>query len=216
MSSLLVVIRENITQREHQQQIVLEKVRSELEVLKLQISPHFLFNTLNNIRWLTRNATSKADDAIVKLSSILRYIVYQTNETKTTLEQELTHIQDYIELQKLRLTDSTTVILEINDITPSVFIEPLLFIPFVENAFKYGVSNEIPSRIHIQFYVKDETLYFSCKNQLLRKNTTSLQESGLGIKNVQKRLELLYTNTYSLIFGESDGQFNVKLSLPLK
>ena len=213
VSSMLALLRDRLREREEKQQIQLEKVAAELAVLKLQISPHFLFNTLNNIRWLTRQKSDKAEDAIVKLSQLLRYVIYQTNNEKVALAQEINHLQHYIDLQKMRLNEKDTVSFVCEGDVDKYRIEPLLFIPFVENAFKYGLHSQHKSRIKIGIEVQDNILLFFTENPIFDNNLPKEGESGVGIKNVQRRLALHYPHRHDLQIEDSGGFFRVKLSL---
>jgi len=216
VSSVLVLVQDRVKTREMQQKILFEKTNAELEVLKLQISPHFLFNTLNNIRWLARQKSDKTEDAVVKLSTLLRYILYQAKESKVELSQEIKHLEDFITLQRMRLTDRTIVEFVCQGETDKYLIEPLLFIPFVENAFKYGVHSQLRSNIAISINVTDDLLVFMVKNAVFdKKNTIEVESSGIGIANVEKRLKLIYPETYDLKITEDDKFYEVKLMIKL-
>lgn len=213
VSSMLALVRDRLREREEKQQIQLEKVAAELAVLKLQISPHFLFNTLNNIRWLTRQKSDKAEDAVVKLSQLLRYVIYQTNNEKVNLTQEINHLHHYLDLQKMRLTEKDTVSLICEGEVERYRIEPLLFIPFVENAFKYGLHSQHKSEIKIGIKVEGNILLFFTENSIFENNLPKEGESGMGIKNTQRRLALHYPHRHELQLEEKDGIFRVTLSL---
>ncbi len=193
----------------------MEKLVADLALLKLQISPHFLFNTLNNIRWLTRQKSDKAEDAVVKLSQLLRYVIYQTNNEKVALAQEINHLQHYIDLQKMRLNEKDMVSFICEGDIEQYRIEPLLFIPFVENAFKYGLHSQYKSEIKVSIQVKDTTLLFFSENPIFENNLAKEGESGVGIKNVQRRLALHYPHRHELQLREEEGIFRVTLSLQM-
>jgi hypothetical protein len=213
LSSIIVVIQDSYKVREAQKGILLEKIASELEVLKLQISPHFLFNTLNNIRWLARQKSDKTEDAIVRLSTLLRYILYQANAEKVPLSQEIKHLEDYISLQKMRLTERTEVDFKYVGDIGQFQIEPLIFIPFVENSFKYGVHNQASSKIKIYLKVSKNYLIFETENQIFEQSLEA--ESGIGIQNVQRRLEMLYPEKHTLEISEKNKIFELKLTINL-
>lgn len=215
MGTLLAFIRERIRNKEEKQQIEIEKTAAELAMLKLQISPHFLFNTLNNIRWLARQKSDKTEDAVVKLSTLLRYILYHTNEAKVLLIQEIKHLEDYIELQKMRLTERTSVHFRCDGEIHNFRIEPLIYIPFVENAFKYGVHNSRNSEINISIKVIDKHLTFVVENTVFESNIPSNEDSGIGIQNVQRRLEMFYPALHDLKIEQQEGKFLVNLKIEL-
>lgn len=179
VSSLMALFRYHTRSQEAQQQMVLEKVSAELAMLKLQVSPHFLFNTLNNIRWLARQKSDQTEAAVVTLAQLLRYMIYQAQQNKVPLRSEVQHLRDYVDLQKMRLTSLHTVTFHCEGDIDAHQIEPLLFIPFVENAFKYGIHSQQPGQssrsagagsppgpgpININLTVTDDTLTFSTEN----------------------------------------------------
>ncbi|WP_428654853.1 sensor histidine kinase [Runella sp.] len=215
VSSILALLRDRLREREEKQQIQLEKVAAELAVLKLQISPHFLFNTLNNLRWLTRQKSDKAEDVVVKLSQLLRYMVYEANAEKVPLSKEIAHLQHYIDLQKIRLTDKDCVLFECQGSIEKHFIEPLLFIPFVENAFKYGLHSQQSGEIRFRFEVTENTISFFSENAVFENNLPAEGQSGIGIQNVKRRLALHYPEAHSLKISQNDGIFRVHLLLQM-
>ncbi len=233
VSSLMALFRYHTRSQAAQQQMSLEKVSAELAMLKLQVSPHFLFNTLNNIRWLARKKSDQTEAAVVTLAQLLRYMIYQARQDKVPLRQEVQHLQDYIDLQTMRLTSQHTVTFACAGDIDAYQIEPLLFIPFVENAFKYGLHSQQPGQIRIGLRVADHTLSFSTENPTgtvvtddvpARTATTLAQAggtdgsepaSGIGVLNVQKRLALHYPNRHELNLTADNGMFRVDLTLDL-
>jgi sensor histidine kinase YesM len=215
-SWMLALVRERTRGKEENQQIILEKTAAELAVLKLQISPHFLFNTLNNIRWLARQKSDKTEDAVVKLSQLLRYMIYQTSNDKVPLLQEVEHLQNYIDLQKMRLTENSLVEFKCEGDMSTTMIEPLLFIPFVENAFKYGLHNQEKSLISISIKIIEKVLVFSTENNIFENTFASEKnDSGIGIKNVERRLALHYPDQHELKIEDSNNKFKVSLTIKL-
>ncbi len=215
-SSLLALIKERAIHKEEKQQMALEKTAAELAVLKLQISPHFLFNTLNNIRWLARQKSDKTEDSVVKLSQLLRYMIYQANNDKVPLVQEITYLQNYIALQKMRLTEKDEVRFTQEGDIAQWSIEPLLFIPFVENAFKYGLHSQQESIIEIKLNIKGSTLNFFVRNPVFASNHPSnMEDSGIGIQNVEKRLALHYPDKHELNIANIGGYFSIDLTIIL-
>lgn len=214
--SIIVLLRDRIRDREDRQQILFEKVNVELAVLKHQVSPHFLFNTLNNIRWLARKKSDKTEEAIVELSQLLRYMIYQVNDETVPLVREIDHLERYINLQKMRLSDLTQIRFEVRGDIDSQLVEPLLLIPFVENAFKYGVHNQQSSEISISIETTPDRLVFECENSIFEHNYShKKEESGLGIANVRRRLEFYYHQKHVLKIKNVDDKFVVRLELDM-
>ncbi|MCD7962129.1 MAG: histidine kinase [Rikenellaceae bacterium] len=190
-----------------------EKVAAELAYLKQQINPHFLFNTLNAIYSYTISVSDEASDAVLKLSAILRYMLYETDKKKVPLSDEISILYDYIELQKLRITDKTDMRFEITGDPSEHLIEPMLLIPIIENAFKYGVDSLKDSFIHIRLAIEKKRIEFEVTNRIIKRNNEPEGNSGIGIKNIKRRLKLIYGNNYSLVTEEKNGIFNVALQL---
>jgi two-component system LytT family sensor kinase len=194
-----------------------EKLTTELFFLKSQINPHFLFNTLNNIYSLAAVQSEKTAEAVMKLSSIMRYVLTEVKNDCVPLEKEILFITHYIELQKLRLTDKTKVDFTVTGETFGKQISPLLFLPFVENAFKYGISTRELSPVIILLEIKNTDLYFTVKNN---KHTSTLikpaNNTGIGIENARRRLELLYKNRYQLDITEDLTTFTVNLNINMQ
>ncbi|MDE7355832.1 MAG: histidine kinase [Rikenellaceae bacterium] len=192
-----------------------EHIASELNYLKAQINPHFLFNALNSIYSLTIPHSEKASNAVLKLSSILRYMLYETDRRSVSLSDELSVIENYLGLQQLRLTDKTSLSFVKSGTTDHYRIEPLLLVPLIENAFKHGVDSSEPSYINIGITVTDGRLLMEVTNKIVSTQKNSDIPGGLGIKNIRRRLELLYPGRHTLSADESDGIFRVRLSIPL-
>ncbi len=213
-SSMIVLLRERIREKDLRQQILYEKVKAELSVLKLQVSPHFLFNTLNNIRYLARKKSDKTEEAVVELAQLLRYMIYQVNDDVVPLSKEIDHLNRYINLQKMRLQGHTNVNFNYSGDFHQRNIEPLLFIPFVENAFKYGVHAHKPSLLLINISVTEKELVFQCENDSFIENAvTDTASSGVGIANAKKRLQLYYPHSHQLNIEEINGMYRVVLRL---
>jgi len=173
-----------------------EKVKAELDFLKAQINPHFYFNTLNNLYGLALLKSDKAPNAILKLSEIMEYVIYDARTERVAIEKEIEYLRNYIELEGLRLEDNANVKFEIENESQGLEIAPLLLLPLLENAFKHGTTNS--ERIDIQIFIqvnpqKDE-LRLEVKNYFEPND----KKAGLGIENLQKRLDLMYANRYDL------------------
>lgn len=191
-----------------------ERIESELAYLKQQINPHFLFNALNSIYSLILPHSEEASEVILKLSSILRYMLYETDKDRVPLSRDLEIMADYIDLQKLKCTSATTVEYNFEGDFNNRYIEPLIMIPIIENAFKYGSNNTTKSLIKISVVVKDNILNFNIKNNIvvMRKND---EHSGIGLKNISRRLDLIYGKQAIFESKVQDNIFIVDLSLPL-
>lgn len=191
-----------------------EKLNFELDFLKNQINPHFFFNTLNNIYSLVQSNTEDAQKAIIQLSKLMRYVLYESDTKTTLLSKEILFMKNYIELMRLRLSPKVEIEISIPEQFDDVEMTPLLFIPFIENAFKFGVSYREPSFIKIIVKCSQKEVYFYCsnsKNKTNKKADTS--SSGVGLENVKKRLHLLYPNKHYLTINETENAFNVTLSI---
>lgn len=188
-----------------------DKANAELSFLKAQINPHFLFNTLNNIYSLAVTKNEHTADSIMKLSNIMRYVTDDISEDYVDLDSELECIRDYIDLQKLRLNASTKVEVEISGDTLNKKIAPLVLMTFVENVFKYGISNHARSEIVIRITVEQDAIRFYSRNNLFK--TVRKERTGIGIANTRQRLEYLYPAKHTLVIGEKDDCFFVQLDL---
>ncbi|MGJ1366211.1 sensor histidine kinase [Sphingobacterium spiritivorum] len=191
----------------------------ELNELKNQINPHFLFNMLNNIKALTRSNPEAASVVIMKLSEFLRYQLYENNEDKTLLVSEINFLSNFVNLEKIR-RDSLSITIQ-NDVDPkilnSIFIPPNLFTTFVENAVKHSVSVEdTDAYIRIQITLENGRLQFNCKNSKTADyHNPDKKNSGLGLNNIKRRLKLLYDRQYQLDISSSDREYIVNLSIPV-
>lgn len=212
ISNVLYLLDERTKEKEISRKIEFQKVEAELSMLKLQISPHFLFNTLNNIRWQVRKKSSESEESIMKLSEVLRYIIYDVNTDKVTVRQEADHLGNYIGLQSLRIQADAQVDFTVDHDTEPFMIAPLLFIHFAENAFKYGVDGKNVPEISMAIQKTSQGILFTCRNKILNSGN-SLENEGVGISNVKRRLALLYPDQHELKINEEQDYFNVELRL---
>lgn len=189
-----------------------EKANAELSFLKAQINPHFLFNTLNNIYTLAITNNANTAESIMKLSNIMRYVTDDVTENFVSLQSEVDCVVDYIDLQRLRLGSKTTVNFNITGTIAQQKIAPLLFMTFVENVFKYGVSKQHESAIDINLHVADDIITFMCVNPIFERKE-HIERTGIGIANTKKRLEHLYPGKHVLNINDDDSQFTVVLTL---
>ncbi|MBB3839255.1 hypothetical protein FHS57_003261 [Runella defluvii] len=190
-----------------------EKLNTELSFLKAQINPHFLFNTLNSIYSLAIEQSPHTADAVVKLSSLMRYVMREAATDWVALEHELGYISNYVALQKLRLGDTVELDFGIEGKPNGHKIAPLILISFIENAFKYGVNPQEKSLIQLRISVKEGVLTLTTFNKKVRVFYDEEAASGIGIENTRTRLELLYPDDYELKIGDSVDSFTVDLQL---
>ena len=184
----------------------------ELHYLKMQIHPHFLFNTLNTIYGFALKQSKHTPEIILMLSNLLDYILYQVNKPKVSLKEEVLHIKEYIELEKIRFQDTLRVVFTASDINEEIQIAPMLLIPFVENAFKHGSIIEGFLRIEIKVEVTEGRLGFSIRNSILDFEENE-KKGGIGLENIQKRLALNYKDNYILNTTIKDNWYSVNLSI---
>ena len=196
-------------------QLEKENITSQLAFLRNQVSPHFFMNTLNNIHSLIDIDTAEAKASVIKLSTLMRHLLYDSETDRLPLSKEIGFIKSYVELMQLRYSSKVDIRLE-TPIQPSdKYIPPLLFTSIIENAFKYGVSYERPSYIHMKLDQPDsDKLSFQVSNSNHQSNADR-NASGIGLDNTRKRLDLLYGNNYTLEIDESPSEFTVNLSVPL-
>lgn len=198
--------------------IEIEKARvdTELAFLKNQISPHFFFNSLNNIYAQIAIDGPKAQLAVEKLSGLMRYLIYESDTKMISLQREFEFTQNYIDLMRQRLTSKVNLEVDIMPHAPDVEIPPLIFIPFIENAFKHGVSYREPSHISIALKTEEDSIVFKCVNSIAQKsNQDSMKEGGIGIQNIRKRMDLIFGEDVELSLKAEDSTFTVLLRLPI-
>ncbi len=190
------------------------KLNAELAFLKNQISPHFFFNTLNTIYALTGKDPKAAQDALHKLSKLMRYLLYETEKPLTTLQSEIDFLEDYIELMKMRLPSHVNLQFEHQIDQGQSKIPPMLLIPLVENAFKHGISNQQACSLHFSMTTQMDTLHFSTRNPIhIRPH--SKEPGGVGLSNMKRRLDILYKQEdYSFQIQKESETFSVNLSVP--
>ena len=191
-----------------------QSLKQELDYLRYQINPHFIMNTLNNIHALVDIDPEQAKDSIVDMSRMMRYLLYECDKNCVSVNKALVFLKKYLNLMKLRYTDQVTVNLDVPDSCPEdLSLVPLVFIPFVENAFKHGVSYDKPSTIDIDIRHRDGRLLFHCRNT---KSGVKHEYGGVGLNNVTKRLELIYGADYSLDIKDEETTYDVLLDLPAR
>lgn len=202
--------------RSEQEKSMLEKENTEtqLNMLRNQVSPHFFMNTLNNIHALVDINTVEAKEAIIRLSNLMRYLLYDTESGVSSLKNELEFLQSYIDLMKLRFTSNVTISVSLPEKIADKQIPPLLFTAFVENAFKHGISYKTTSFVTIDVTVDENRLIFQVRNSLSDQSKPA-GSSGIGIENARKRLDLLFGEQYHLDIVKGEHEFFVYLSVPI-
>jgi len=193
-----------------------ENLKTELSLLRSQVSPHFMFNVLNNIVSLSRKQPDQVEPSLIKLSSLMRYMLYEADETKVPLEKEIEYLQSYIDLQKQRFGKKLTVNTCFKNVDTSYLIEPMLLIPFVENAFKHGTGLISQPQIDIELKANGKKLNFAVKNKF-NGETEEIKDktSGIGLSNVQRRLDLLYHKKHQLLITKKEDWFISSLQIEL-
>lgn len=215
-STALSMLSHWITEENRRKDIEEEQLKTELALLRHQVNPHFLLNTLNNIHVLIDLNVDKAKDAVIKLSVLMRYLLYDSAQGMTTLNKELEFMNSYIDLMKLRYTDNVDLKYNVPKYIPNVKIPPMLYISFIENAFKHGISYKAKSFVFFDMTIIDERIVCVIRNSKhIQNESTKKEYSGIGITNVCKSLELLYRDNYDLEMNDKWDEFVVKLSIPL-
>lgn len=193
-----------------------EKLLAELNFLKAQINPHFLFNTLNNLYYLAYTKSENTTEVIAKLSQMMRYMIYDSNYAKVPLQKEIDYMESYISLERLRLNDQIPIKFEVRGDIENVWIAPFIFITFLENAFKHGVSNNNPNAwVNIAVELRDGQCIYLVENSKPEEKGGEHEKSGIGLQNVQRRLELSYPNKHQLTMENKPDRYIVKLNLTL-
>ena len=199
-----------------QKELEKEKLNSELAFLKNQVSPHFFFNTLNNIYSLIGIDGPTAQESVLKLSKLMRYLLYESEHGETRMSQEIEFMNNYIDLMKLRLNSKVKLQIDFPQDFTDFSIAPLLFVPFIENAFKHGVSYREQSFIHIRMKINPDQIIFiseNSKGKSTQAQTEDIQHSGIGLENVKKRLALLFQGQHELKIENTETVFRVELTI---
>jgi len=197
-----------------------QNLTSELKYLKTQINPHFFFNTLNSLYALTLKKSDKAPEIVLKLSDMMRYMLYESNERMLSLSQEINYIENYLELEKLRHDDHFKMELEITGDPAGHKIAPLLFIPFLENSFKHGIDHQLKSGyVNINLDIQEKSLHLKVANSLPDQEIPNAPKEkkvgGIGLTNVRRRLNILYPQRHKLEISQSNEEFLVTLDLQI-
>ena len=197
-------------------QLSREKINAELQLLKSQVHPHFLFNTLNNIYSFILNRSPRAPEMIKKLSTLLNYILNECDRPLVPLSKELSLIRDYMELERIRYGDKLSMNMHIQGNASGKMISPLLLIPFVENSFKHGTSRMLTHPwVNLDIAIEDRSLNFKISNNKPEQSNEPVNKKGIGLNNVKKRLQLLYPGTHSLFITENEMSYDVIMKVSL-
>ena len=201
--------------RDEKKRDEMEKAATEAELtaLKSQVNPHFLFNTLNNIYSLIQIDQDKAQEAVHDLSGMLRYVLYDSEKPSVPLSKETGFLKDYIKLMSMRCSSNVTLDVSLPETDSDKHVAPLLFIPLVENAFKHGISTSEPSSIKIELKEEGEYVSFLVENTSFPKNDSDRSGSGIGVKNLQRRLDMLYPGQHTFEYGEAFGLYRSFLKI---
>jgi sensor histidine kinase YesM len=218
IASTYGLLLEYLDQESQKEERASEQMKAELSFLRSQISPHFIFNILNSIVYLIRTkASEKAEDVTMRLSSLMRYMLYDSDQSMVPLTNEVAYLENYIDLQKMRFDGNVDFDFLVNGQGEGHMIEPMLLIPFVENAVKHGVGLVDKPFISVQLEMSKQGLYFQVKNKKGKEEQVFKDpSSGIGLKNVKRRLELLYPNKHQLTILEDESNFSVDLNIALK
>jgi LytS/YehU family sensor histidine kinase len=206
---------DSIKLEQEKQTLLLQRTQSELALLKMQVSPHFLFNTLNNIDYLVSTDTSKASWAISRLGCILRYMIYESSAEKLTLSKELNHIEDYLELMRLRMFDPEYLTYQSTGSAGHLQIAPMLLQPLVENAYKHASTRDGQQVIKMVVKIDGNVINFTIDNEYDSLEKSEAEEGGIGLNIVRRRLELIYPGKHQLIISKDERKFKAALTIEL-
>jgi two-component system LytT family sensor kinase len=199
--------------QERQKDMERQQVRTELALLRSQINPHFLFNILNNINSFSKRDPDKTSYAIIKLADIMRYMLYEASAELVPIGREIAYIRSYLDLQKLRYKDPGFVQFDLTGNTSGIFIPPMLFIPFIENAFKHGCKST-NDKITLSLTTGDGMIYFACRNaRRILSESEKKTAKGIGIQNIKRRLDLLYPDAHTLRVTETVSHYFIELTI---
>ncbi len=191
-----------------------EYTNVQLTMLRHQVSPHFFMNTLNNIYALIDTDTKKSKEAVMKLSRLMRYMLYESMNGTVTLDREFEFIRSYVDLMALRFADEVVITLDVPPGGQDIRVPAMLFISFIENAFKHGPSYQQSSFVHILFSLRSESLVFTCINSIAARRSGE-EQGGVGLSNIRQRLSLIYGQRYALSVSDNDKVFSVELTVPV-
>lgn len=214
VSTLLKIVREWVRQNRLREDLERENLQSELRFLRAQINPHFFFNTLNSIYALTLKKSDEAPDMVLRLSDMMRYMLYECNERMVPLSKEINYLQNYIELEKLRHGSKIKVTFRVEGIVGDLVVAPLIFIVFVENSFKHGLSNQLSDGfVDIRLSINEEEIVFCVENSKTAAHDAHYHQGGIGLINTRRRLDILYPALYKLDIDNGPEVYSVHLKI---
>lgn len=220
IATAIKIMKTQYLQQQKMQQLESQKLRNELTFLKTQINPHFFFNTLNNLYSLVLNKSDKAADAILKLSSLMEYVIYESDKKKVNLDSEISHLQNYVALEKLRFGHELNLEVDLPLEATGQQLPPMLLVPLVENCFKHGRPNKNGEFIiRVKAIIKGKTLHFSTFNTRLPQPVgkgKATSHYGVGLHNVMRRIELIYGKRADFQMKEQTESFSITVQLPLE
>lgn len=217
-SSAVKIIKGWQQQRRRQETLEKERLQTELKFLRSQINPHFLFNTLNSLYALTLKKSDLAPELVLRLSDMMRYMLYESNERLVPLQKEITYLENYLELERMRQGQRVDISMTISgqEISELHYIAPLFFVNFVENAFKHGLSNQLDEAfVHIRIKILGTSIVFEIDNSKPETYETGHHHGGIGVENSRRRLALLYPGRHELVISDTPRKYSVMLSLEL-
>lgn len=218
IGTVSTIVKEWLTQQRTQRDLEKRNLQSELSFLKSQINPHFLFNTLNSLYALTLKKSDQAPEIVLRLSEMMRYMLYECNNKVVPLDREIQYIQNYLALERIRYGTNARIEFQyIGEEAKNYQVAPLLFIPFLENAFKHGLGHQLSGGfVEILLSVEDDNIDFFIQNSKSEKKTALYYKGGIGLKNIKRRLELIYPNDYDLSMNDMDESYSVNLQINIK
>lgn len=217
-SSIYKIINDWFTHQREKVDLQAQTLRSELKYLKSQVNPHFLFNTLNSLYALTLKKSDLAPEIVLRLSEMMRYMLYECNEKEVPLEKEVNYIKNYLELEKLRHGDKFEIDFNLEGATSGLRIAPLMFMPFIENSFKHGLNSQIQAGyVHILIHIQNEQILMKVDNSNppTMPATKSKRSGGVGLANIKRRLKLIYPSHHDLDIQKTPNSYHVKLNIDL-
>ena len=217
-STIFHIMNDWIRHQREKKELQNQTLQSELKYLKAQINPHFLFNTLNSLYALTLKKSDMAPEIVLRLSEMMRYMLYECNEKEVALEKEVNYIRNYLELEKIRHGESCEITFRVEGNSANKYVAPLMFIPFIENSFKHGLNKQISNaHVNIDMGISKDDVQMAISNSKTHSVPTANRKrsGGIGLVNIKRRLELLYPEKYSLNIKESPNNYLVNLSIQL-
>ena len=218
-SAAFKITQDWLSHERHSKELQSQNLSSELNFLKSQINPHFLFNTLNNLYALSLKKSDQAPRTVLMLSEMMRYMLYECNVERVSLQKEINYIKNYLELEKIRLDNNFDIDFQIEGDAKELKIAPLMFIPFIENSFKHGMNRLLSDGfVHIELKINEGNVSMKIANKKgssINTGTKEKQSGGIGLLNIKRRLKLIYPGRHQLSFSETGDEYTVQLNIQL-